>query len=62
MNASSATQHLASNATAAPGLQPTPMLNHWLQGLPAITMSVLHCEENITGATQADLGPHRFDV
>lgn len=40
MNASSATQHLASNATAAPGLQPTPMPNHWLQGLPATTISV----------------------
>lgn len=35
-----ATQHLASKATAALGLQPTPMLNHWLQGLPATTISV----------------------
>lgn len=40
MNASSATQHLASNATAALGPQPTPMLNHWLQGMPATTISV----------------------
>lgn len=50
MNASSATQHLASNATAALGPQPTPMLNHWLQGLLATTMELcsqwLHCEEN----------------